>query len=139
MTPTLPAQAANLLNRIQQETNGMREGRYPSPNVTLDLHRELVGMYSALSEEMCQKFSAKERAYLSRKIAEANQYRAGRHDDKLTVKDAEVAARLNVGEEVEKEIDSSSEYEQYRALLRSLDHALDYIRSLTSYLKKENA
>jgi len=105
------------------------------PATLFKLYNRLIEAYTNLGEEMCRKFSAKERSYLARKIAQAKAYQGERYKEKISVKDAEMTAMLSVGGEAEKEIEAAAEYEGYRTLIGSVDRAIDFTRSLISYSK----
>jgi len=129
----LPTQAVELLHRVKAETD--LQTQTPSGHTLFTLYNELLDVYTALGEEMCKRFSAKERAYISRKIEAAKHYRKGRHEEKLNVKDSEMNA-LELSEiQLNAEIDQAEIYEQYRTIRDSVDRAISYIRSLNSYLK----
>lgn len=129
-------QAAATMQELVKATQGMAEGQMPSPNQVFDIYGRLVGLYAEIGEEMCRKFNAKERAYLHRKIEAAKAYQRGRHDEKLTSGDAQQSSLLSVGEEIEKEIETATEYEQYRTLRKSIESALDFCRSLQSFISR---
>lgn len=133
---SLIPETSALLKQVVDETKGMREGVIPSPGTLFDLYNSLLSAYVRLGEEMCQKFSAKERAYLERKIAIAKHHRQGRIELKKTLGDATNDAILAAGEEAQREIDAMAEYEGYKTLLNSVDHSIDFIRSLNSYVTK---
>lgn len=121
--------------QLHQLTSGMKNGSVPDAVSILGIQSDLVDFYRQIGEEMSQKFGVKESAYLNRKIAEANEYRKGRLNPDKKIADVSTDALLAVGEEFQREIDSAEEYERYRTFLRSLQNALDYARSVASFVK----
>ena len=112
-------------------------GGSPDPVSLIGVQARLVRLHAELGQEMAAKFKGKERAYISRKLAQAKEYQKGRlpGEHRLTAADATEAAILAVGEEWAAEIDTAAEYEGYRTLLRSLQNAIDYGRTLISFYK----
>jgi hypothetical protein len=113
----------------------MRESQ-PDVYSLLAVQADLVRLHMELGQAMAKEFGAKESAYINRKIAEANQYVAGRSNPKKKIADVTQESLLAVGEEFDKEIQSAVTYESYRTLLRSLQNALDYSRTVVSFLKQ---
>jgi hypothetical protein len=134
MTSVLQEASASI-RELHSLCMGMRSGSSPDPYSVLGIQADLIRLHMDLGLEMAQKFGSKESAYLSRKIAEANQYRAGRKDVSKKIADVTNDAILAVGEETQREIDSAVEYESYRTMLRSIQNALDYARSVVSFVK----
>lgn len=132
---TLYASAVEIMGKVKEETAGMQKGQMPSIYVLLDLQRQLTSLYHELGEEQSAKFSSKEASYLKRKIAQAKMHQHGRHDLKLTSKDAEVSAQLGVGEEIQAELDSMSEFEHLRILRDSVDRAYMFVQQVISSVK----
>jgi len=128
-------QAAATMQELVKATQGMSVGEMPSPNQIFDIYGRLVGLYAKIGEEMCRKFNAKERAYLHRKIEAAKVYQKGRYD-KLTSGDAQQSSLLAVGEEIDKEIETATAYEQYRTLRKSIEAAIDFARSIQSFISR---
>ncbi len=122
-------------------TVGFRDGATPDPHSVLSVQADLVRLYALLGEEMAGKFAGKERRYLERKIEHAKQYVKGRLDTqkRVSAADAEHNAFLAVGDEYGREIDAMEEYELYRVMLKSLQNAFDFSRSVVSFLKTSEA
>jgi hypothetical protein len=116
-------------------TEGFSSGSPPDPQSVLGLQSRLVRLYAQLGEEKTRKFSAKEAAYLNRKIQEATQYRHGRLDLKKKVADADRDALLAIAEESNAEIETAAEFDLYMTFLRSLERAIDHSRTVVSFLK----
>lgn len=128
--------AVSAMQELHSHAVGFRTGEVPNPNLILGIQADLVLIHMELGQEMAQKFSTKEQAYLSRKIAEANEYRAGRMDTilKLVATDAQQYARLKVTTEATEEIRSAMEFEQYRVFLKSLQNAIESTRQIISFV-----
>lgn len=129
------AEAKEAIIGLHQLTIGFLNGSQPDAQSVLGYQSKMVRLHALLSEEMSRTFGNKERAYLNRKIEQAKQHAHGRVELKLTSKDAEEAAFISVRQRYEDEISRMEEYELMRALLRSLQNALDYSRQVVSYLK----
>lgn len=119
-------------------TKRIKDGSPPDPHSVLGYMSDLVRLYSLIGEDMAQRFGAKERSYLNRKIAQAKEHAKGRVTFKSS-KDAEEAAFLAVGEEYQREIDAMQEFELYRVMLRSIQNAIDFSRTMISFLKASEA
>lgn len=124
---------------LHKLTSGLKHGEIPNPVLVVGIMSDLVKAHEDIGQEMAQRFGAKERAYLHRKLQEAKQYQAGRMDIKKRIADVSNDAMLSVGEEYEKEIERAEEYESYRTFLRSLQNAIDYSRTVISFLKTSEA
>jgi hypothetical protein len=87
---------------------------------------------------MAQKFGTKERANLTRKLAESSHYRADREDltRKLAATDCQKYAILAVTNESLAEIATEMEFEQYRQLLKSMQNAIESSRQVVSFIGK---
>jgi hypothetical protein len=107
----------------------------PDVHSLLGIQANLVRLHTELGQELAARFGAKESAYVSRKISEAQQYVHGRKDPAKKIADVAQESLLAVGEEFEKEIEAAVTYERYRTLLKSLQNSLDYCRSVVSFLK----
>lgn len=116
-------------------TKGFAQGSPPDPSSVLGYQSNLVRLHMELGQEMARKFGTKESAYLSRKIAEAKEYKNGRINLKKTGGDSAQDALLAVGEEFNREIESATEYEQYRQMIRSMQNAIDFARTTISFIK----
>lgn len=125
--------AAALLHELHNECQGMKTGAYPSIHVLHDIYGRLVKAYQDIGDNLNKSFSAKERSYLSRKIAEAKNYKKGRME-KMTCKDAEIEALDMTANKYEQQIIDMENYEKHRHLLRSIDRAIEFCRSIRSYL-----
>ena len=136
---SLPADTAVLMKQIVQVTGGMREGKIPSILTLTAMHGEAVVLYHALGEEECRMFSAKEKAYLTRKCSAARHHLKGRRELNLTTADAKEDAIDKTREEHEEQIDREREYEDHRILRQSLDRAIDFLSQTISTLKKMEA
>ncbi len=128
-------EATQAILSLHALTKGFAQGSPPDPSSVLGYQSNLVRLHMELGQEMSRKFGTKEAAYLGRKIAEAKQYKHGRIDLKKTGGDSERDALLAVGEEIEKEIESATEFEQYRNMIRSMQNALDHSRTVVSFIK----
>ena len=128
--------AVQAMQELHSHAVGFRNGEIPNPNLILGIQADLVLLHMELGQEMAQKFSTKEQAYLSRRIAEASQYMAGRGDitRKLAATDAQQEARLKVTAESTEEIRSAMEFEQYRTLLKSIQNAIESTRQVVSFV-----
>jgi len=111
----------------------------PDPVSVLKVQADLVRLHLLVGEEMCRKYSAKERSYLARKLAQAKSYQHGRMELKMTGGDASEAALLASGEDYTREIDAAAEYESYRILLKSIQNAIDVSRQLVSFYRGAEA
>lgn len=131
---TLLEESAQAIRTLHSLCVNMRESQ-PDVYSLLAVQADLVRLHAELGQSMAQQFGAKEGAYISRKIAEANQYIRGRQDPKRKIADVTQESLLAVGEELQREIETAMTYEQYRALLKSLQNALDYARTTVSFLK----
>ena len=127
-------EATKAIMDVYNLTLGLKNGTPPDSYSLMGLQAELVKYHTLLGLEMAQKFGAKESCYLKRKIAQAQNYQHSR-SEKKTSADSERDAQLSVGEEYQREIDSMTEFEQYRQLLKSLQNSLDYSRSVLSFIK----
>jgi hypothetical protein len=92
-----------------------------------------------LGEEMSRKFGNKERRYLERKVRQAERHEHGRLVLKRTSKDAEELAFRDVQAQYEAEVAAMEEYELLRALLRSLQNALDFSRQVVSFIRNSES
>src|SRR4051812_46851427 len=95
---------------LHELTKGLGDGVTPDVQSILGIHSRMVRLHMDLGVEMCQRFGAKERAYLARKIAQATEHLHGRRTLNLTSKDAEEAAVVRVRQEHLEEIDRMEEY-----------------------------
>lgn len=113
----------------------------PDPLSLIHVQADLVRLHAELGQEMALKFHGKERAYIARKIAHAQQYQQGRlpGEKRLTASDATEAATLAIGEEWNAEVDTSAEYEGYRTLLKSLQNTIDFGRTLISFYRSSES
>ena len=89
---TLFAESATLLKQIHEETKNIRSGEIPSIYVLMGFQDEVLRLYTALGEELSERFSSKELAYLKRKVAVAKEHQRGRMKLAMTSKDAEMSA-----------------------------------------------
>ena len=128
---TLPQETVGLLHEVRKATD--LQTNTPSPHTLFDLYNRLVDVYARLGEEQVKRFSAKEAAYIRRKIEAGKAYQKGRID-KLTSKDAEIKSWIEVENELIKENEASELYEELRVLRGSVDRAISYIQSLRSYI-----
>jgi hypothetical protein len=135
---TLLQQAVTAITELSTLAKGFRTGEIPNPNLILGIQADILDLHMQLGQEMAQKFGTKEQSYLARKIAEATHYKSDRMDieRKLAASDCQKYAILAVTTESTEEIRSAMEYEQYRAMLKSLQNAFDYARSLVSFIGK---
>ena len=126
------------MKELHEHAVGFRTGEIPNPNLILGIQADLVLLHMELGQEMAQKFGTKEQAYLSRKIREAQEYKAGRMDvtQKLAASDCQKYATLAVTTEAMEEIRSAVEFEQYRVLLRSIGNAIESTRQIVSFIGK---
>lgn len=105
-----------------------------SPYEVLELYGELNNLYYETALHLATRFSAKEQAYIQRKIQQAKKTKEFRKD--LNVSDSTIEALNSVEIQLMNEADAMYEYEQYKLLLKSLDNSLAYIRSLKTSVEK---
>lgn len=130
------SQAAKVMGEYIAQTERMKQGEIVSPYEINNVGREMTAVHWDVSMELATKFSAKEKSYLTRKIAQANHYEKGRWDEKLkSAKDAENKALILSTAELYAEVDRASEYEQLRLIQRSLERAIEQNRSSLSLMK----
>lgn len=132
---SLYTEAVGLLAQLAEETKDLDRGRIPGILKLLSIQGRIVDLNARLGQELSFQFSAKEKAYISRKIEQAKQHLRGRRELKLTSKDAEEEAILAIGEEWQNELESMSTWEGTRTLRQSLENAYDFIRGLLSFIK----
>jgi hypothetical protein len=132
---TVLQEATEAILDLHALTRGFGTGSPPDPSSVLGYQSNLVRLHMELGQEMARKFGTKESAYLSRKIAEAKEYKNGRINLKKTGGDSTQDALLAVGEEFNREIESATEFEQYRNMIRSMQNAIDFARTTISYIK----
>lgn len=133
MSTILSTAKAHMLE-LHSLTVAMRNGELPSAVLLLGIQADLVNSYQQVSEEMVSMFSAKERAYLQRKVEQAKQHAKGRLRN-MTSKDAEEAAFVEVQGQYTQEIASMETFELYRTFRSSLEKAIDHCRTVVSFLK----
>jgi hypothetical protein len=56
-------------------------------------------------------------------------------DEKMTAADSEKFSLLSVGEQFRQETDALAEYEGHKTLARAIDKAIEYCRSMASFVK----
>lgn len=128
--------ATKVMHDYIAQTERMKQGEIVSPYEINVVGREMTAVHWDVSMELATKFSAKEKSYLARKIAQANHYEKGRWDEKLkSAKDAENKALILSSAELYTEVDRASEYEQLRLIQRSIEKAMDQNRSSLSLMK----
>src|SRR5438128_1490974 len=125
---TLLEEAKGAMLDLAELTSGFGRGAPPDPFSVLGYQSNLVRLYALLGQEMSRKFGTKENAYLSRKLAQAEQHTRGRIDLKLTSKDSEEFAFRQVKKQYEEEIRQLEEFELHKIFLKSLQNALDHSR-----------
>lgn len=130
--------AHQILNELVTETKRMKTGEPPRAMKILGIQAELIEVYVGLGMEMNMQFSAKEQAYLQRKVAMSNSHLASR-EKKMTVKDSEMTSIVDAWDQYAEEIEASSKYENYRTLLRAVDKGIEHARSVVSFLKTSEA
>src|SRR5215210_1346273 len=81
-------------------TEGIARGEPPDVHSVLGYQAKMIRYHCLLGEQMSRTFGAKERAYLGRKIAQAEHHEHGRVTLELTSKDAE--QRALVGSEAQR-------------------------------------
>ena len=136
---TVLQEAKQSLLDLADLTGTIANGGNPDPHSVLGYQSKLVRYYALVGEEMARQFGAKERAYLSRKIAQAKEHIKGRRDLNMTSKDAEERAFQEVEQLHADEIDRMESFELYRVFLKSLQNGLDHTRSIIAYLKRAEA
>ena len=127
--------ATQAMVTLHNLTSALKHGSTPDAHTILGIQSDLVDFYRQVGEEMATKFGAKEAAYLSRKIAQAQQYQKARIELKMTGGDSAEAAMLAVAEEYSRENENATEYERYRTFLRSIQNAIEHTRQTVSFLK----
>lgn len=132
---TVLTEAKKALLDLADLTGSIANGGNPDPHSVLGYQAKLVRYYALVGEEMARQFGAKERAYLSRKIAQAKEHIKGRRDLNLTSKDAEERAIQEVEQLHLDEIDRMESFELYRVFLKSLQNGIEHSRQMVSYLK----
>jgi hypothetical protein len=135
---SLIEQATQAMIDLHDLTTDMKDGPVPSPLIILGIQSDLVDFYRKVGKEMSQKFGAKERAYLKRKLQQSTQYGL-RRQEKKTVGDSTNQAMLAVEIEYNAEIDRIEEFMEYQTFLKSLQNAIDYARTFVSFFKKSEA
>lgn len=128
-------QASAAITELHQLTSGFGTGSTPDPHSVLGYQSKIVYLESRLGQEMAKRFGAKEKAYITRKIAEAKEYRKGRINTK-TVADSTQEALLSVENELIRENETAEVYESYRLMLQSLDKAFRHSMQVVSHLNK---
>src|SRR4051794_20757846 len=113
-------EAKQALLDLSELTEGIARGEPPDVHGVLGFQSRMVRYHALVGEEMARKFGAKERAYLTRKIEQAQQHQHGRVALELTSKDSEERAFGEVRKLYEEEIDRMEEFELYRVFLKSL-------------------
>ena len=131
-------EATAAVRTLSSLCSGMRESQ-PDIYSILAVQSDLVRLHMELGQEMAKQFGSKESAYICRKIAEANAYVKGRRDPTKKIADVTQEALLEVKAEQGQEITAAVTYESYRTLLKSLQNALDYARTVVSFLKTAEA
>lgn len=106
-------------------------GQVPSIPRLFELWGELMQISGLVSQELSSRFSAKEKANIDRKIAQAKSYISFRKL-KMTGKDSEVEALNSIEKQFMNELDAMSDYESMKLLLQSIDRAISFIQSLQS-------
>ncbi len=136
---TVLERSTSAMNTVANFVTRQQQGEVLSFHEVQAAYGELVVCYGLVGLELATAFKPKEASYLARRVAQSKAYIRGRYDEKLklAVKDAEMQSLLDVGEEINAEIENSSIYEGLRILRESLDRAIDYCRSLVSSLRKE--
>lgn len=132
---TILHSATAAMVKLHALTTSFSNGSTPDAYSVLGIQSDLVDLYRQVGDEMASKFGAKESAYLCRKIEEAKQYQKGRLDPAKKIADVTQEALLAVGDEMNREIEAATEYKSYRTMLRSIQNALDYSRSVVSFVK----
>ncbi len=121
---SLLARAHSVMHELLAATKQLKDGVVSDPMLIAGLQAELVEIRWLVGEEFSAKFSAKEKAIISRKTGFANSYMKHRKRGGITVKDAEVYSLEDVVSKYEEEVDTETEFIHYRTLLASIDSAI---------------
>ena len=136
---TLLQEATETLVNLHHLTMGFSTGSSPDPHSVLGYQSKITYLHQMLGQEMARKFGAKESRYLDRKLSEAKNYIKGRIDLKKNASDSTRDALIGVEGEYRTEISSAEEYESYRSMLKSLDHAFSHTMQVVSFIGKSES
>lgn len=129
------------MEELRSQTKEMGTGVMPNPMKILEIQGQLCEIHMNLASDRSDQFGKWQAAELERKRTEASKFKAQRAKaDKPSVKDAEKTAFILSLEEYTREEDAEELYKKMIAFSASIEHAIDFARSVQSFMKnKEGA
>ena len=134
------SEAVATMAELTTLTVQLKSGVVPSPLTIAWLQGALLAHYVEISQDFSRKFHNKESKRIRRVLCENEEFQKIRKSQQIkTIKEADIAARLSVAEEWEKEIDAATEYELYKAMLSSLREAMSHCTMVLSLIKNQES
>ena len=134
------SEAVATMAELTTLTVHLKSGVVPSPLTIAGLQGALLAHYVEISQDFSRKFHNKESKRIRRVLCENEEFQKIRKSQQIkTIKEADIAARLSVAEEWEKEIDAATEYELYKAMLSSLREAMSHCTMVLSLIKNQES
>jgi hypothetical protein len=130
-------QALKAMRELRGETKEMGTGVMPNPLKVLEIQGELCEIHMELATKRSLNFDSWQHAELKRREAIAKNFKAQRSkSSNPSAKDAEMAAFVLSMDEYQTEKDEESAFKKMLAFSASVEHAIDYARSVQSFIKK---
>lgn len=125
------------MTALKNEALAFEQGRVPDVEKVIVHYAYLMQAYADLSGMYSEMYKNHQVAYIRRRRERALEYGKLRKKKEYTAKDAEMASMMETSELYDEEVQAEATLEEYKTFLRSIERAIDFARSLSSFLQKQ--